>query len=167
MSIRFTGQVFTTDTGQTLDLASAAAFSDTARAHGIDNTVPQDLLEQNVPRAVALLTAIYAKLGCRAEVTSFYRCPTLNLAVGGKVNPPSAHMSGRAIDSVPLGVPIHEAFDILKELGDELQFDQLIIERDHHGNIWLHSAVALDGKAPRKMAFALDKSTAPTRVARG
>lgn len=167
MSIRFNGQLFSTHQGQTLELKDAAAFSDFARAHQIDNTVPEDILEKNVPRALELLKAIYAELGCTAEVTSFFRCPILNGAIGGKIKPPSAHMDGRAVDSVPQGVSVQEAFDKLKNLGDKLGFDQLIIEHDRAGHTWLHSAVAQDGKDPRKMAFALEKQPVPDRHERG
>lgn len=167
MSIKFNGQIFTTLQGQTLELKDAAAFSDYARAHKIDNTVPEDILDKNVPRALDLLKAIYAKLGCTAKVTSFFRCATLNSAIGGKIKPPSAHMDGRAVDSIPDGVSVQDAFDALKDLGDELEFDQLIIEHDRAGNTWLHSAVAKEGVKPRKMAFALEKQPVPDRHERG
>lgn len=167
MSIRFNGQVFTDPSGQTMELRDAAAFSDYARAHGIDNAVPEDALEKNVPRAAELLRAMYEKLGCTAKVTSFFRCPKLNAAIGGKVKPPSAHMEGRAVDSVPQGVDVQDAFDRLKDLGDELGYDQLIVEHDRAGNTWLHGSVARDGAKPRKMAFALEKQPVPDRHERG
>jgi hypothetical protein len=167
MSIRFNGQLFSTHAGQTLEVKDAAAFSDYARAHKLKNDVPEDILKGNIQRTIALLKAIYAKLGCTAEITSFFRGTVLNSAVGGKVKPPSAHMDGRAVDSIPQGVSVQDAFDKLKPLADELEFDQLIIEHDRHGNTWLHSSVAADGKKPRKMAFALEKQPVPDRYEKG
>lgn len=167
MSIKFNGQLFTALDGTVLELKDAAAFSDYARAHKIANDVPEDLLEKNAPRAMDLLKAIYAKLGCTAIVTSFFRCPTLNGAIGGKIKPPSAHMDCRAIDSIPVGIGVEEAFEILKPLAADLGFDQLIIEHDRAGHIWLHSAVARDGAKPRLMAFALEKQPVPDRHEKG
>lgn len=167
MSIRFNGQIFSTHQGQTLEVKDAAAWSDFARAHNISNTVPDDILQNNIPRALDLLKAIYAKLGCTAEVTSFFRSSDLNSHVGGMLKPPSAHMDGRAVDSVPQGVDIDKAFDILKDLGEELQYDQLIIEHDKDGHRWLHSSVADETKKPRKMAFALEKGAQVNRSAKG
>ncbi len=167
MPIRFQEGRFHDLQGNELALAQAASFSDHARAHGINNTVPQALLELYAPKAVDLLRAIYEALGTSATVTSFYRCPILNSSVGGKIHPPSAHMDCRAVDSVPDGMSPDEAFERLRPLAHSLGFDQLIVEHDHLGHRWLHSAVARDGVSPRLMAFALEKGAITDRKAPG
>lgn len=167
MPIHFDGQGFTTEQGQPLTLQQAAEWSDHARAHGIKNDIPQANLDSEVPRAVDLLQRAYAILGTTGKVTSFFRGPILNADVGGKIAPPSAHLSGRAVDSIPDGVTVEEAFGILRANAHALGFDQLIIEHDHAGNEWLHLAVARDGVSPRLMAFALEKGAITDRKVTG
>lgn len=157
MPVHFDGKEFTGPAGNTLALKDAVEWSDFARAHGVDNAIPDDVLAQNVPRALALLTAAYAALGVDALVTSFWRGPILNARVGGKVQPPSAHMDGRAVDSIPAGMTVQLAFQKLSALASVLNYDQLIIEHDNNGSIWLHLSVPKEGVAPRRMAFSLAK----------
>lgn len=158
MSIKFNGQVFSTHDGQTLIVADAVSWSDFARTHNINNRVPYALLNDNVARTMDLLKRAYAILGCHAEITSFYRSPDLNSHVGGMIKPPSAHMDGRAVDSIPCGEDLEKSFDVLKDNAETLGYDQCIIEHDKYGHQWLHLSCASDGKKTRLMAFAQEKS---------
>lgn len=157
MAIQFDNGKFKTLGGVELTPEAAMAWSDTARAKNIDNRPPQELVDANGARTIALLVRMYEILGCPAVITSFYRCPSLNAAVGGQVNPPSAHMDLRAVDSIPKGRTVEECFSVLKMHAEELDYDQLIIEHDKQGHVWLHGSVAKDGHQPRHMAFTLEK----------
>lgn len=167
MGIHFDSRAFTAPSGQPLELADAFKWSDFARAHGIPNEVPPGFLATNAPRALALLQRIYAILGTTGEATSLYRGPVLNARVGGKISPPSAHLQARAVDSVPHGISPEDAFEKLRMHAAELGYDQLIVEHDHSGATWLHSAVPQEGVAPRLMAFALAKDLITDRKISG
>lgn len=70
--------------------------SATATAKGIDNT-PTPGIAQNLERLVAnILDPLREAWGSPVDVTSGYRCPELNKAVGGVRN--SQHMTGQAAD---------------------------------------------------------------------
>lgn len=117
--------------------------SDTADAQGIDNTPPPDVVAE-LWRTAALLEKIRACCGDNpVTVTSGYRCPALNAAVGGASN--SAHLYGCAADIVipgfgdPLAVcravePYVVAWGI----------DQLIFESGG-GAVWCHVGRPIPG----------------------
>ena len=64
-------------------------------------------------------------------VTSGYRCGKLNERVGG--SPTSQHTKAEAIDFIPSGLCVREAFVRLKD--SNAQFGQLILERRGGGFI--------------------------------
>lgn len=84
---------------------------------------------------------------CVIRITSGYRSPELNSAIGGSRT--SAHMDGRAADIEVLvdgrEVSVIEVFTILRGAG--LPLDQLIQECGAAG--WNHLGIAPAGKAPR------------------
>ena len=109
--------------------------SDYALAHDIDNTPP--------PEAVIALSALVRNvLDPLRElnrgaiiVTSGYRSPDLNRAIGGAVN--SQHMKGEAADITVFDRKDNRRlFEIIR---DRLPFDQLIWEKgDATGPDWVH-----------------------------
>lgn len=102
---------------------------------GIDNTPTQEVLA-NLARTAELLENIRKYLGDRSIiVTSGYRSPAINAAVGGVAN--SAHITGRAADFIcpGFGSPYEVAKAI--ELSD-IEYDQLIVEY----RAWVHVAWA-------------------------
>lgn len=131
--------------------------SETARVRKLSNR-PDEAAQANLIRlCTTLLEPARALLKVGLHVNSGYRCPELNAAVGGMKA--SAHLTGRAADVVPLGFSLEEAFHRLCEAPlQKLPFDQLILETNHRGSVWLHLAVAPEGKAPRRMAFRLTKN---------
>ena len=70
------------------------------------------------------------------RVTSGYRCPALNKAVGGVKN--SQHMDGEAAD-IDTGSR-EENKKLFNYIKDHLPFDQLI---DEHGMDWVHVSYSI------------------------
>ncbi len=167
MPIIFDGKNFKTAMGKPLTQAEAITWSDTARAKKIPNQPDWITLKDNFTKTLQLMERAYAILDCEGYITSFFRCKDLNLAIGGKINPPSAHMDGRAFDSVPIGKNIRECFNLLKRHELELQYDQLIIEHDSQGHVWLHMAVSKMMKAPRLQALDIEKIPDVPRTQQG
>lgn len=108
-------------------------FSETAARQGIDNSVPEELVA-NVMRQAQLMENIRYVLGGRPiNITSWYRCPKLNAAIGGSSDH-SAHMKGLACDfhCSSLGSPLVVARYLAQST--EIHFDQLI----HEFGVWVH-----------------------------
>ena len=116
--------------------------SDTANRLGIDNSLPDDLLEAAKFTAVNLFEPIRELLGgVSIEINSGFRCKILNVAVRGVKT--SQHVTAQALDMVPTNMKIQDAFDKIKN--SNLTFDQLILEHDSNGNIWIHASI-VNGK---------------------
>lgn len=104
--------------------------SDQAIRHGIDNT-PPPVLMPNLFKLAELMEEVRALLGNRVILlSSGYRSPQLNVAVGGSKN--SDHMRAAACDfrCPSYGTPLQIATAIAKS---GIKFGQLIQE----GN-WVH-----------------------------
>ena len=121
--------------------------SDTAMARHIDN---QPLLAHlpNLRRLTATLEAIQTALRHPISVTSAYRCPELNHAVGGVSN--SRHTLGLAADftCASLGTPLRVAHAVIAA---GIEFDQLI----HEYGRWVHVGLAEQGSAPRRQVLTI------------
>ena len=106
--------------------------SSVARREGIDNTPPPDA-EMRLNRLIdRLLDPLRERWGGPITVTSGFRSPRLNEAVGGV--PSSQHVKGEAAD-ITVGNPEdnRKLFELIRTSG--LAFDQLIDERNY---TWLH-----------------------------
>ncbi len=104
--------------------------SDTAAARGIDNAPPPEIID-NLRQLAAGLEQAQALLGYPLSISSGYRSPALNVAVGGAEK--SQHCTGIAADfTCPgFGTPL----DIAAALRDSgLRFDQCILEFGR----WVH-----------------------------
>jgi hypothetical protein len=109
--------------------------SQTAIRKNIDNTPSPEVLA-NLADTAREADRMREFLGYPVMVTSGYRSPKLNAAVGSK--PTSSHTSGYALDIVcpGYGTP-SEVFNALKTSG--LAFDQLILEfPDSKTGGWVH-----------------------------
>jgi hypothetical protein len=86
-----------------------------------------------------------AKYGVGEEpirINSGYRSPQLNKKIGGVAT--SNHLTGCAVDIRVLGMEqLIRYATILLDYADEsrLDFDELLIEKNRYGAIWLHFAV--------------------------
>ena len=123
--------------------------SDTAAKLGIDNRCKLEHVP-NIKALVAnVLDPLRAAYGKPIRITSGFRCPKLNKAVGGSST--SQHMSGMAADIVGTPNTVAEntkLFNLIQSLG--LPFDQLI---DEKGMRWVHVSFSL--KKNRHQVFKL------------
>lgn len=106
--------------------------SATAYRYGIDNALPEKY-KANVVRLVdTVLDPLREAWGGPLTVTSGYRCPVLNYAVGGTAT--SHHLRGMAADiDTGSNAGNRRLFQMVLDLG--LPFTQLIDER---GFAWVH-----------------------------
>ena len=104
--------------------------SETALERGIDNTPPPASVE-NLRRLADGLEQVQALLVNPLSISSAYRCPALNIAVGG--SPDSQHVRGLAADFTceDFGTPLAVA----QAIGEsDIEFDQCILEYAR----WVH-----------------------------
>jgi len=79
------------------------------------------------------------------DISSWYRSPLVNAAVGGSNS--SQHLTGAAVDFVIRGIPVDEVFDWIRQ--SPLMFDQLIRETRGKSE-WVHCGIAAE---PRRMVM--------------
>ena len=114
--------------------------SSTADRLGIDNRVPAVLFPNLRTLCEVVLEPLRAFAGKPIVISSGYRCPTLNRAVGGVSQ--SQHLRGEAAD---LHLPsIAEGRTWFRWLMDNTTFDQLIRERNPQGTCWIHVSCKAD-----------------------
>lgn len=108
--------------------------SSTAKAKGINNT-PTEAVKRNLTDLINnCLNPIRETYGKPIIISSGYRCPALNVAVGGASN--SQHTTGQAADLVPAsGGSLQDIFQSAIKCGN---FDQLIYEQNSKGSKWVH-----------------------------
>lgn len=108
-------------------------FSQTATRKGINNE-PSDKVKANLQVLAQGLERVRAILLCPIHISSGYRSPALNRAVGGSTK--SAHMDGYAADitAPKFGTP-NEIVRALKRHG--IKCDQCIME-----GTWVHISFA-------------------------
>ena len=124
--------------------------SETAARKGIDNTPSEEVIN-NLKRLAAALQEVRALLNHRAIlISSGYRSPELNQAVGGSAT--SDHCKGLAADFIcpSYGTPN----DIVRAIAvSGLSFKQVIREFDR----WVHLSIPEEGQEPRKQALIIDR----------
>jgi zinc D-Ala-D-Ala carboxypeptidase len=108
-------------------------FSQTAARDGIDNTPSVAQVRALRGLCANILQPLRDSVGKPLVVSSGYRCPRLNRAIGGSAT--SQHMEGRAADIVCFSLDTKKLFKRVLEL--KLPFDQLIYEGGRQ-SIWVH-----------------------------
>lgn len=123
--------------------------SDTARRLGIDNT-PSDSIKKNLTLFInKVLDPIREDWGSPIIVSSGYRCPELNKAVGGVKT--SGHQYGFCADLQVKGDLRKFSNFVIEWMKEhQMKFDQIIWEKS--GNVtWLHFCwIGKDGKQRMK-----------------
>ncbi len=121
--------------------------SDTALARGILN-LPDQIEIASLMRLAQTLEGVMSLLRAPLSISSAYRCPELNAAVGGA--PGSRHALGLAVDFTcpQFGTPLVAA----REIADSaLEFDQLI----HEYGCWVHLGLAPAAAVSRRQTLTL------------
>lgn len=116
--------------------------SDTAKARGIDNTPTKQAVVNLTHLAIKVLQPLRVGLKEPISISSGYRSPALNRAVGGVSN--SQHLTGEAAD-INIGGDIAKGKRIFNYIRYNLPFDQLIWERNKQGVYWVHVSYCKDG----------------------
>lgn len=117
--------------------------SQTAIARGLSNEVPEEL-RPNIHRTAALMEEVRTLMGGPIRVTSWYRSPALNTAIGGSKT--SVHPKGLAVDWQPTTMDLEDAFSLVE--ASAIVFDQLILEQTRDGARWIH--IGLCEGTPRR-----------------
>jgi|GEM_PF-340013 len=121
--------------------------SDTALARGIVNQPDQWQID-GLMRLAQTLELVMALLRAPLSISSAYRCPELNAAVGGA--PESRHALGLAVDFTcpQFGTSLAAARAIADSA---LEFDQLI----HEYGRWVHLGLAPAATVPRRQTLTI------------
>lgn len=134
--------------------------SGTASRRGIRNDPPAAVIDRLVGLVEAVLQPVRDHFGRPVVVTSGYRCPELNEAVGSAGS--SQHTTGEAADFTVSGVPNPE---VARWIERNCRFDQLILEfPERAGGGWIHCSVV-----PRSRGAVMTANRTPggTRYAPG
>lgn len=118
--------------------------SQTAIRRGIINEPDEQDIAALERLAMSVLQPVRDHFGTPVIVTSGYRCPDLNMAIGSKGS--SQHIKGEAADFEVIG---HGNFEVATWIRDTLDFDQLILEfwRDDDPNAgWVHCSYVGPGQ---------------------
>ena len=112
----------------------------------LTNTSHADLLEANRESAKAFmkqlkyiagtLEEIRAILEVPLKVTSGFRSNALNKRVGGSAT--SGHTKGLCVDIIPVGLEVHEAFQIIQSNKNKCPSLKKCIFEKVGNSIWLH-----------------------------
>ena len=116
--------------------------SDTAQRKGIDNSIPADLIPNLKALCENVLQPLRDAVGVPVKISSGYRCPALNKAVGGSAS--SQHMRGEAADIV---IPDKKTgLQWFEWMRTHLTYNQLIWETNSKGGSWIHVGYKRTGK---------------------
>ena len=127
--------------------------STTAQRLGLDNTPAPELLPRLV-RTAEMLERIRTTLDAPVMVTSGYRAPAVNRAVGGVTS--SDHAQGHAADFVApgYGTP-YQIAKLLAPLVSTLGIGQLILE-GVKGKQWIHVSTRIPEKTANRIITITD-----------
>ncbi|MBE0612376.1 MAG: DUF882 domain-containing protein [Burkholderiales bacterium] len=127
-------------------------LSQTATRKGIDNTPPPQVVANLRKLAQALEQVRELLGGAPILVSSGYRSPALNKAVGGAKN--SAHMLGLAADfTAPAYGTVLQV--TRKVAASDIAYQQVI----HEFGAWVHLGLPPDDAAPQREKLSIFKGT--------
>lgn len=143
---------------------SELLHSNTAVRLGLKNIPSQDHQANLITACHALFQPMREALGQSVLISSGYRSPAVNKAVGGSAT--SAHSVGYAIDfiSPKFGTPREIATFLAKELPARgIKFDQIILEFDS----WVHIGFKTRDGRQRNEVLTAKKVAGVTRYFQG
>ena len=115
--------------------------------------IPSHEAIANLKRLCGWLEVLRERYGEPIHINSGYRSPQLNRKIGGAAT--SNHLTGCAVDIRVAGMEQALRYaTILLDYSDESkqEFDELRIEKNRYGAIWVHFAVRASGNR-RKILF--------------
>ena len=115
--------------------------------------IPSHEAIANLKRLCGWLEVLRERAAEPIIINSGYRSPQLNRKIGGAAN--SNHLTGCAVDIRVAGMEQALRYaTILLDYSDESKqvFDELLIEKNRYGAIWVHFAVRASGNR-RKVCF--------------
>jgi hypothetical protein len=132
--------------------------SATAKRLGLDNSVPKFIIPKLIKTALGMEEVRALLLNKPIHLTSGYRSPEVNRAVGSK--PTSQHITGNACDFI---CPLYGSPKAIVEriVASDISYDQVILERSTSGSTWVHisfsdrnrkQALSIDGQVTREFA---------------
>jgi zinc D-Ala-D-Ala carboxypeptidase len=98
----------------------------------IDNTPTESAVKNLQALVTNVLQPLRDMIKIPVDISSGYRCPALNKAVGGEAT--SFHLSGKAADIKVSGMNLRKVFDLIRQ---SLKYDKVIYEQDG-GVYWIH-----------------------------
>lgn len=124
-----------------------AVRSNTAERLGINNMPDNETLITMQITAQHVFEPVRSHFDEPIYISSFYRCPALNTAIGGSSK--SQHCHGEAIDIDDVYSKATNA-DFFNYIKDHLEFDQLIWEfGDDENPAWVHVSYRLGNNRMR------------------
>lgn len=130
--------------------------SSTAKWRLIDNTPDFEHVQHLDELVGTILQPLRQAWGSPLVVSSGYRCPALNKAVGGVTN--SAHLTGYAADITTSGnLDTFIAFAERWMTSRGVKWDQSINESNKKGAHWWHISLRGEGGVQRCQSFKLFK----------
>lgn len=131
---------------------SEMMVSDYAARNGINNTPPESAAACLKDLCADVLDVVRGHYGKPLVVTSGYRSPKVNSAIGGSKT--SQHCFGQAADFTVLSVPLKQLFRDIGTGVIPVKFDQLIYEFDS----WIHVSYVKNAKNRGQMLHAYTKN---------
>lgn len=127
--------------------------SDTAKQRGIDNTPSFEIVDHIEELIAKILEPLREAYGKPITVTSGYRCPKLNLIVGG--SPTSVHKIGYAADIYVNDIQGLFNFVTGWVKANGIMFDQIFLETKG-GLKWLHIGLKNNAGMQRRIISTLN-----------
>ena len=129
--------------------------SATARARNISNIPTEQRIWDNLERVARIAQIARSHFGIALTITSGYRSPALNAAVGG--SPTSHHGHGHALDIIvgsrnPAGITIVDVFSYIHA---NSVYTELLLEEICMGGGWVHLAVAPGRERENQIGYKL------------
>lgn len=106
---------------------------------------PKQVKENMILLVEKILDPLREKAGA-IRINSGYRTPAHNKEVGG--SPTSQHITGQAVDIIPLEKDIDNVFALIIR---EFKYDQVILERNSRGSRWIHISYKIEGNRQKAM----------------
>ncbi len=133
--------------------------SQTARRLGLSNNPSPEHVENITALCVNVLEPIRSAWGRPVVISSGYRSPQVNAAVGGSRT--SQHCNGQAADIEIFGI---DNCDLCRWIDENLDYDQLILEFHNHSegpnSGWVHVSYNFRGNRKSRLTATLENGKA-------